>query len=119
MPYLAPLEREDWGCKIAVDGHCFGQRLYLISNPIKIQRMTGKMNKNKILAFWCFRKTLAFRPLNFPESTGPRAGSRTRCAAERYLKKKEERREEEEKGRKKGRGRDGYVELPTCLLLKL
>ena len=48
VPYLAPLERDAEGCKIAVGGSCasqrLSQRLYFISKSIKIQRLKGEKN---------------------------------------------------------------------------
>ena len=48
VPYLATLERDAEGCKIAVDGSCssqrLSQRLYSISISIKIQRFKGEKN---------------------------------------------------------------------------
>ena len=47
MPYLAPLEREDWGCKIAVDGHCFGQRLSTAIFNFKPHKNTENDRENE------------------------------------------------------------------------
>ena len=48
VPYLATLERDAEGCKIAVDGSYasqrLSQRLYSISISIKIQRFKGENN---------------------------------------------------------------------------
>ena len=44
VPYLATMEIEAGGCKIAVDGSCASQRLYLISNSIKTQRFKGEIS---------------------------------------------------------------------------
>ena len=48
VPYLATLERDAGGCKIAVDGSCASQRLsqllYPISISIKTQRFKGEMS---------------------------------------------------------------------------
>ena len=74
MPYLALLEREDLGCKIAVDGHCFGQRLSTAIfhfKPYKITENERENDKPKILAFLVLVKNLNFSNLSFPESTGP------------------------------------------------
>ena len=55
VPYLAPLERDAEGCKIATDGACasqrLSQRLYSISKSIKIQRFKWQKNIHWILAF--------------------------------------------------------------------
>ena len=84
------------------------QRLYSISNPIKLQRMKGKMNENKNPCLLVLVKNPSFSNLSFPESTGPRAaGSQTLVVQNAIWRKRKKEGEEEERREEE----DGY-ELP-------
>ena len=105
MPYLAPLERETRGCKIAVEGYCLGQRLSTaIFNfkPYKITVSEGRMKENTSLAFWCKLKNPSFSNPSYPESSSARA-----AGTEPSLCRLEEEAERRGRGRKKGKKKTG------------
>ena len=82
MPYLATLEREVRGCKIVVDGYCYGQRLSTVIFHFNSYKITENQRENqaylKSLPSGVLKNPNSLNP-SFPESsTGPRAaGSRT------------------------------------------
>ena len=47
VSYLAPLEREDWRYKIAVDGHCFRQWLSTVIFHFKPYKITENERENE------------------------------------------------------------------------
>ena len=62
VPYLATLEREGRGCKIAVDGYCFGQRLSTAIFHFKSYKIIENHSKNELTLNHCllvFKKILA------------------------------------------------------------
>ena len=70
VPYLATLERELRGCKIAVDGYCFGQRLSTAIFHFNSYKSTKNQRGNNLTLNPClqvFWKTLAGLNLSFPE----------------------------------------------------
>ena len=70
MSYLTTFERELRGCKIAVDGYCFGQRLSTVIFNFNFYKIIENQRGNELtlnpclLVFW---KTLSSLNLSFPK----------------------------------------------------
>ena len=70
MSYLTTLERELRGCKIVVDGYCFGQRLSTAIFHFNFYKITENQRGKELtlnpclLVFW---KTLSSLNPTFPE----------------------------------------------------
>ena len=121
MPYLAHLEREGRGCKIVVDGYCFGQRLLTAIFHFKPYKTTENERENERKLNPCLLvlvKNPNFSNPSFPESTSLRAtGSRTVVVQKPFgvvVQKPFGGR-----GRKKGKKKkEGKKKTGTCLFLK-
>ena len=62
MSYLATLERELGGCKIVVDGYCFGQRLSTAIFHFNSYKITENQRGKELTLNYCLLgcwKTLA------------------------------------------------------------
>ena len=101
VPYLAPLEREVGGCKISVDGYCFGKWLSTAIFHFKPYKITENERENERKQNPCLLvlvKNPSFSNPSFPESTSPRAaGSRTLVVQNAVWRKRKKEGEEEEK----------------------